>query len=143
MERLTDYEELKNRLIEMITKGIEEEPGVFRKMDEMDYYSITDIPPKKLYERLKESVQMTPHERRVIVDYAAKCSVKAFALPKEKLVERVMKEKVIIKGIEITPELKEEAINFLEENNIPFAYANYIAYVRRVVNQMAASMERD
>ena len=31
MERLTNYEELKNRLVEMISNGIEEEPGVFRK----------------------------------------------------------------------------------------------------------------
>ena len=143
MERLTDYEELKNRLIEMITSGIEEEPGVFRKMDEMDYYSITDIPPKNLYATLKENVQMTPHERRVIVDYVAKCNIKTVDLSKEKLFEKVMKEKVIIKGIEVTPELKEEAINFLEENNIPFAYANYIAYIRRVVNQIDASMKRD
>ena len=143
MERLTNYEELKNRLVEMISNGIEEEPGVFRKMDEMDYYSITDIEPKLLYATLKQNVEMTPHERSVIVTYATKCSVKAFALSKEKLVERVMKEKIIIKDIEISDELKEEAIKFLEKNNIPFAYVNYLAYIRRIANQIAASMNRD
>lgn len=143
MERLTDLEELKNRLVEMITKGIEVEPGVFRKMDAMDYYDITDIPPKNLYSILKDNVSLTPHERRVIVDYAAKCSVTAFALPKEKFIERVMNEKIIIKGIEVTDEMKEEAILFMEENNIPLAYNNYLAYIRRVINQIDATIKRD
>ena len=49
MERITNFEELKNRLVEMISKGIEVEEGVYRKMDSMDYYDITDIEPKKLY----------------------------------------------------------------------------------------------
>ena len=114
MERITNFEELKNRLVEMISKGIEVEEGVYRKMDPMDYYGITDIEPKKLYQTLKENISLTPHERSVIISYAAKCNSIATALPKDVFVKRIMDEKLIIKGVEISPEMKEEAVSFME-----------------------------
>ena len=143
MERITNFEELKNRLVEMISKGIEVEEGVYRKMDPMDYYDITEIEPKKLYQTLKENISLTPHERSVIISYAAKCNSIATALPKDMFVKRIMDEKLIIKGVEISPEMKEEAVSFMENNDIPFAYYNYVSYIRRVVDQLVTDVKRD
>ena len=143
MERITNFEELKNRLVEMISKGIEVEEGVYRKMDPMDYYDITEIEPKKLYQTLKENISLTPHERSVIISYAAKCNSIATALPKDVFVKRIMDEKLIIKGVEISPEMKEEAVSFMENNGIPFAYYNYVSYIRRVVDQLVTDVKRD
>ncbi len=143
MERITNFEELKNRLVEMISKGIEVEEGVYRKMDPMDYYDITEIEPKKLYQTLKENISLTPHERSVIISYAAKCNSIATALPKDVFVKRIMDEKLIIKGVEISPEMKEEAVSFMENNDIPFAYYNYVSYIRRVVDQLVTDVKRD
>lgn len=142
MNRITDMTQLKNRLVEMITKGVEED-GCYRKMDPMDYYEITDIEPKDLYKVLKEGTVLTPHERSVIVTYASKCKSIAVKIPKDMFIERIMKEILVIKEIEVTDEIKLEAINFMEMNNIPFAYNNYIAYIRRVVEQILIEAKRD
>ena len=61
--------DLKNRLIDMITKGIEIDSGIYRPMDTIDYYETTDIQIKNIYEVLKEKVNFTLHERRIIVGF--------------------------------------------------------------------------
>lgn len=143
MNRVTNMADLKNRLVEMLTNGIEVEPGEYRKMEIIDYFEITDIDPKKLYSALKEGTTITPHERRIIVPFISKYESLAVRLPKDKFVEKIMKEKLIIKGIEVTDEMKEEAIDFMITYNIPLAYYNYISYIRRVIDQLTIDIKRD
>ena len=142
MERITDLEELKNRLVEMMSKGIEVDQGVYRKMDPIDYYELTNIEPKYLYRVLNKAIELTPHERSVIVSYATKCN-SHIKMPKEAFLERILKEKLNIKGIDVTDDMKLEAVQYMEENDIPLAYLNYVAYIRRVVNTLVVDMKRD
>lgn len=143
MDRLTDYEILKKRLVEMMSKGVEVDSGIYRKMDPIDYYALTNIEPRNLYKTLKRFVNFTPHERSVIIAYAAKIESTSPRLPKDKFLLRVYSEKLIIKGIEVSDEIKNEAINFMEENSIPYTYMNYNAYIRRIIEQMAIDSKRD
>ena len=143
MNSILDMTVLKNRLVEMLENGIEMDNGEVRKIEPMDYFEITDIDPKKLYNVLKENTIMSPHERRVIISFISKYNSLVVKLPKDKFVEKIMKERLVIKGIEITQEMKEEAISFMEMYNIPWAYYNYISYMRRVVEQLVVDMKRD
>ena len=143
MEKITDMVELKTRLLEMLENGIEVDNGEYRKMDFLDYYELTDINPRSIYQEISSCVSLTPHERQVLVTFAKRSSSLGANLSKEQLENLVKNEKLVIKGQVITDEIKQEAIRYLEENNLPFRYIVYQTYIRRVANQMAEEMKRD
>ncbi len=143
MERITDMVELKNRLLEMLEKGIEVDSGEYRKMDFLDYYELTDINPRDIYKTLSSSVKLTPHERQVFVTFSKRTLVLGPTLSKEQLENLVKKENIVIKGQVITDEMKEEAIRYIEENNMPFKHGVYYACIRRMANQLVEEMKRD
>lgn len=143
MEKIRDLEELKNRLVEMLVNGVEVDANKFRKMDLIDYFEMTDIDPKNISKVLSAEITLTPSERRIIGSFGGKYSYAGDSLSKEQLERKIANEKVTIKGIEITDDIKSEEINFLEESGISFSYLNYQAYIRRVADMLSSEMKRD
>lgn len=67
MEKITDMVELKNRLLEMLERGIEVDNGEYRKMDFLDYYELTDINPKNIYQEISACVSLTRFNSSYVV----------------------------------------------------------------------------
>ena len=134
--------DLKNRLIDMITKGIEIDSGIYRPMDTIDYYETTDIQIKNIYEVLKGKVNFTLHERRIIVGFVKKYDSFRTTIDKEKFINDFYNNTVVIKGVTATNEMKKEKILFLLKNNIPLTYISYYDYLKRIINTLLQEKQR-
>ena len=131
MQKISDLNVVKNLLIDMYENGIEEN-GVVRKMDILDYYTISDVDIRKLNNTLREAgIVRNSHESSVINQIAIKYG--GIVLSEEDFFKRIQNEKLNIAGIEITDEIKIEVMNYFKENNIPLVYKNYQYYIRRLV----------
>lgn len=140
MQKISDLNVVKNLLIDMYDNGIEEN-GVVRKMDILDYYAICDIDIRKLNIVLREAgIAKNNHENSVINQLAIKYG--GIILSREDFLKRILSEKQSISGIEITNDIKFEAVAYFEENGIPFTYINYQYYIKRLVASLLQEESR-
>ena len=140
MQKISDLNVVKNLLINMYDNGIEEN-GVVRKMDILDYYAICDIDIRKLNIVLRESgIAKNNHENSVINQLAIKYG--GIVLSEEDFLKRILSEKQSISGIEITNDIKFEAVAYFEGNGIPFTYINYQYYIKRLVASLLQEESR-
>lgn len=140
MQKISDLNVVKNLLIDMYVNGIEENDTV-RKMDILDYYAISDIDIRKLNIVLREAgIPKSKHESVVINEIAIKYG--GIILSREDFLKRILSEKQSISGIEITDDIKFEAVAYFEENSIPFTYINYQYYIKRLVASLLQEESR-
>ncbi len=144
MEKVTNLVELKNRLFQMIYKGVEEEPGIFRPMDLVDYYELTNISIKDVLTILNKNVGLTVNEKNWLIAFRKKAlSAGLVEYSKDEFIKKHCKDKLNYKGLEITDEMKQQAILYMENNSIPFMYMTYYCVLKRIATKMLADMKRD
>ena len=142
MGKITDMALLKECLMDMIINGIKMENGEYRRMDPIDYFLVTSISPQDIYYALKNAgLTLTKREICQLYVFVNKYANLVTMLPdelmpKDIILERIFKEKIIINNELVTNEVKEATLAFMRENEIPLAYVNYYLCLRRLVNSM-------
>ena len=136
MNKITDMFLLKSILLEIAREG--------RKFDILDYYDLTDVPIWNILLVLEKKANLTSSERmelRKIIKVNQK--IYASSPPGylhygnfERFKASRFSEYMSVGGIEITDEMKDQALNYLLEKGYPILVSTYRAVIIKMVNQM-------
>ena len=134
MEKITDMALLKECLLKMLTEGIQMENGEYRRADVIDYFLITNILPRDLFNAFKAAgIRINREEKNILLRIVRKYSITSLEIPEDLFMKKVFGEKIIINNELVTDDLKNATITYMRENEIPLAYVNYSLCLKRVI----------